>query len=259
MQRIRTLALILVLALGSEPALPDRAGERQEVLFVYGAASLTNLMETVAPRWCEAHGRARDCARLVFGSSSVLARQIARGAPADVFLTAHGEWMEYLRGRDLVDSTSVTAFASNRLGVIQPASLEPVSAERALAAGRVAIGDPAHVPVGRYARQALEASGQWSGIAPRVIPAENTRQALLLVARGEARAGVVYRSDALAEPRVRLLGLLPEAHHDPVRYFAAVVSEGHPEASSFVNFLAGPLARSALEAQGFLPSVQQSD
>ena len=182
----------------------------------------------------------------------MLARQIAQGAPADVYLTADGQWMDVLESAGRLRAGERIAFAGNRLAVIQSRRGDPSSdIAGALETGRIALGDPGHVPVGVYAREALSTLGLWTTVEPRIVPADNARHALLFVARGEVAAGIVYRSDALASPRVHLVALLPAESHAPIRYHAAPVADAGLQAIAFVRYLAGPAARAQLEAFGF--------
>ena len=252
----------LVLAAVLAPALlaPASAAGARNPVNVFAASSLTEVVDRIAVGFCRADGRDADCVRGVFGASSTLARQISQGAPADVYLTADGHWMDRLESAGRIRAAERIGFAGNRLAVIQPDGAAPAAdAAAALETGRIALGDPGHVPVGDYARQALSALGLWAAVEPRIVPTENTRQALLLVARGEVAAGIVYRSDALASSRVRLIAMLPAASHPPIRYHAAPVAGAGAAASDFVRYLAGPAAQAELAALGFDDGIPGND
>lgn len=215
-------------------------GVNAERLVVFAAASLAPALEQVADAW----GRP---AVVSPAGSSVLARQIALGAPADVFVSANAAWMDHVADR-VVPGTRVDV-ASNRLVVIGPAGTAPSGLTRALSDGRVAMGLLNAVPVGVYGEQALRALTLWPDVAPRVVQVDNARAALALVAMGEAPRAVVYASDALAEPRVAVIAAIPADSHAPIRYPAAALTDS-PSAHSFVRFLAGPAGQTILRAHG---------
>jgi molybdate transport system substrate-binding protein len=241
--------LIVLLALLAAPAAA-RDGAR-----VYAASSLTEAMTDIADAYA-ATDRPRPV--LVFAASSALARQIERGAPAGVFVSADTEWADYLRRRGLA-SGPPRVLAGNRLVLVVPAA----DARRVrlaqgfdLAAfigpaGRWTTGDPDAVPVGRYAREALTRLGAWDRAAPRLARAENVRSALAFVERGDAAAGIVYATDALASRKVRVAGTFPAASHAPIVYPALLTRGGDAEARRFHAFLASPAARAALKRRGF--------
>jgi molybdate transport system substrate-binding protein len=195
--------------------------------------------------------------RIAYGASSALARQVDAGAPAELFLSADLDWIDWLAKRHRLAAPPVRLLA-NDLVLIAPAAgradvrLVPgVDLARALDGGRLAIADPRAVPAGRYARAALESLGAWKGIEPRLAPAGDVRAALALVARGEAPLGIVYRTDALAEPRVRVVATFPEASHPPIVYGLALLDGATADARAFAEFAASPPARAAWARHGF--------
>lgn len=227
----------------------------QGAVTVYAAASLTEVMETIGARWA---ATGEPSPRLVFASSALLARQIEAGAQADVFVSADEEWMDYLQAKGLVGAQGRRVLAGNRLVLVAPAEsgrqlrVEPGFAlADALGEGRLALGDPELVPAGKYARAALTALGAWEALAGRLIPTENVRVALALVARGEAPLGIVYATDARIEPRVRVLDSFPADSHPPIRYPAAVLRDASPEAAAFLGFLGGTEALRVFHDAGF--------
>lgn len=239
---------------------PVANADARDPVNVFAASSLTDVVGRIAAGYCESAGRSPGCVRGVFGASSTLARQVAQGAPADVYLTADGRWMDFLESAGRLRSEERIAFAGNRLAVIQSRPGPPsTDVAGALGNGRIALGDPGHVPAGIYARESLSNLGLWAAVEPRIVPADNARHALLLVARGEVAAGIVYRSDALASPRVHLVALLPAESHAPIRYHAAPVTGSGAQASDFVRYLAGPAARAQLEDFGFGDGVIAHD
>lgn len=254
MQR-RLLAALAVLGLLAAPALP-RAQEAP--LTVFAAASLTDAMRSLAQEW---QGRGHAAPRMSFAASSALARQIEQGAPADLFMSADEPWMDYLQERNLIVNATRVSPIGNALVLVAPANAaQPVTLDRStnLAAllganGRIATGDPAHVPVGRYAQAALTWMGQWEAIAPRLARADNVRSALLLVERGEAPYGIVYATDAAASTGVRVVGTFPAESHTPVTYPFALTrrAEGNAQARALLAFLTGPEAAPVWQRYGF--------
>lgn len=194
-----------------------------------------------------------------YAASSTLARQIEHGAPADLFISADVEWMDYLAERRLIDSGSRVELLSNRLALISPrassislAIVPGFPLGEALGRNRLAMADPDHVPAGKYAKAALEALGAWAEVSGRIARSENVRAALLLVARGEAPLGIVYRTDALAERRVRVIGEFPVSSHPRIVYPAAVTASSRSlVARSLLQYLRSPAARAVWEKHGF--------
>lgn len=225
---------------------------------VFAAASLTNAMQTLAQEW-RAAGRGE--VRLSFAASSTLARQIEQGAAADIFASADEQWMDYLAERSLIQPASRTSMLGNTLVLVAPAASAPapVTVGRGLdlaallgPRGRIATGDPAHVPAGRYARQALEALGLWQAAEPRLARADNVRAALLFVERGDAPLGIVYGTDAAASQGVRVIGTFPADSHPPISYPFALTARGtSAEARAFLAFLTGPGAAPTWKRFGF--------
>jgi molybdate transport system substrate-binding protein len=257
----RRLLLLASLAAAPLPLLEPGAGRAQggaEPLTVFAAASLTDAMRAQAETW---QARGNPAPRLSFAASSALARQIEQGAPADLFMSADEQWMDYLQGRDLLAPGTRTSPLGNSLVLIAPADrARPVELSRStdLAAllgpnGRLATGDPAHVPVGRYAQAALEWMGQWGALSPRLARADNVRSALLLVERGEAPLGIVYATDAAASQAVRVVGTFPAESHQPVSYPFALTrrAAGNARARELLAFLTGPEAEPAWRRFGF--------
>ena len=238
--------------------LARQARAEPGALTVFAAASLTDVFKALGEQW-QAGGK--GTVRFSFAASSTLARQIEQGAPADIFASADEQWMDYLQQRHLIIDASRTSPIGNALVLVAPvASATPVALDRGTdlakllgPEGRLATGDPAHVPAGIYARQALTWMGQWDTIAPRLARADSVRSALLLVERGEAPFGIVYATDAAVAPGVRVVGTFPAASHPPVTYpFALVRREAeHPQARALLAFLAGPDAASTFRRFGF--------
>lgn len=248
-------ALAALLAAPSERVLA--ASERAPV--VLAAASLQECLTAAADAWAR-QGHSRPV--LSFAASSALARQIEAGAPADLFVSADEEWMDYLAARRLLAPGSRTNVATNRLVVVAPAA-SPLRLEvrpgfplaRALGTGRLATADPATVPAGKYGRAALTRLGVWNQVEGRVANAENVRAALALVARGEAPLGIVYATDAQAAPAVRIVALFPAQSHPPIIYpVARMARSGNAEAEGFRHFLLSVQGRAIFRRFGFGPA-----
>ncbi len=244
-------------------AAPRAAGASTD-LVVFAAASLSDVLRALAAEL----GGWRQV-RFSFAASSTLARQIEQGAPAHVFISADEAWMDHLAARGQVDAVSRRLLAGNRLVVVRSGAdaaasgvTETTSALReALRAGagprapdRVATGDPAHVPVGRYAQLALTHLGLWDDVALRLVRADNVRSALAFVERGEAAAGIVYATDARVTAQVRVMARFPRSSHPPIRYPAAVVRGAPPAAHAFIDALSSPQAQPLWRAAGFEPA-----
>jgi molybdate transport system substrate-binding protein len=230
---------------------------RAQELTVFAAASLTDAMKDISTQWVQA---GHQPLRMSFGSSSTLARQIEAGAPANLFASADENWMDYLAQRNLIAADTRKDLLGNDLVLVVPAdkplhvTLGPGFDLLALLgpSGRLAVGDPAHVPVGIYAEQALKKLGWWDSVSPRLAPTADVRAGLLLVERGDAPAGIVYATDAAASKAVMVAGTFPPDSHDPVSYpFAAVKSGDTPETRALLAFLAGPQARAVFVQRGF--------
>jgi len=230
---------------------------RAQELTVFAAASLTDAMKDVSALWTKA---GHPPLSLSFGASSTLARQIEQGAPAALFASADEKWMDYLAQKNLIAADTRKDLLGNDLVLVVPAekpmhvTLGPDFDLLGLlgASGRLATGDPAHVPVGIYAEQALRKLGWWDKVAPRLARTEDVRAALLLVERGEAPAGIVYATDAAVSKAVMVAGTFPASSHDPVAYpFAVVKAHDTPEARALLTFLAGPQAREVFVQRGF--------
>jgi molybdate transport system substrate-binding protein len=253
------LTLLATLPAAAKPAkkapLPATA---PATLTVFAAASLTNAMQDIGNLWTAAgHGKVT----FSFAASSTLAQQIEHGAPVGVFISADEKWMDDLAAHQGVAAGTRRDLLGNSLVLVEPkASLKPirlgpgVSLEPILGvSGRLAVGDPAHVPAGIYARQALTKLGLWPVLEHRLAPADSVRSALRLVELGEAPAGIVYATDVKVTPTLGAAGTFPPDSHDPIRYPAAVVASGDtPAARQFLDFLGSEPAQDVFSHYGFL-------
>jgi molybdate transport system substrate-binding protein len=228
-------------------------GLAQERILVFAAASLKNALD-------EANGAFPSRVVASYAASSALARQIENGAPAQVFISADLEWMDYVEKKQLLQAGTRRELLGNRLVLIAPARSKtelrispgfPLA--RALGDGRLALANPEVVPAGKYAKAALEKLGVWESVARRVAAAENVRAALALVARGEAPLGVVYETDARAESAVAVLDRFDPKLHPPIVYPAAVLRGAGPQAAAYLAFLASPEGTAIFRRHGFAP------
>ncbi len=236
-------------------ALSNPARAEQPVT-LFAAASTVNAVAAVV-RAYEAGGGSH--VRAVFAASSTLARQIAQGAPADLYLSASTAWMDELEGRGVIEPGTRIDLLGNALVLIAP-QRRPVEIDiapgfalaAALGDRRLAMGDPAHVPAGIYAKAALVKLGVWSEVSGRVAYLGDVRGALAMVDRGEAAAGIVYASDVRDATRIRVVGTFPAESHPAIVYPLAVVAgRRRPQVMAFYAFLRSAQARPLLEAQGF--------
>jgi len=227
-------------------------------LDVFAAASLRGSLDEAATLYERESGQP---VRVSYAGSSALARQIEQGAPADVFISADLDWMDWLQARDLIDEATRLELLGNALVLIAPTSAAPpavnlnpgVDLIPLLGDGHLALALTASVPAGKYARAAFESFGIWRAVQPRIAEAENVRAALLLVARGEAPLGVVYASDAKAEPRVAVLATFPANSHPAIIYPIAILrASQHPKARDFVTWLQQPAALGIFRRHGFV-------
>ena len=235
-----------------------RAAENAEPLTVFAAASLKESLDEAAAAYQKASGQ---MVRVSYAASSALARQIEQGAPADVFLSADLEWMDYLQQRKLIDPKTRRNLLGNTLVLVAPATgdIAPVALKpgvdllpRLGENGRIALGLTASVPAGKYAKASFISLGAWKSLEPRVAEAESVRAALMLVARSEAPLGVVYGSDAKAEPKVRVVAVFSENTHTPIVYpVARIAASENPHAAAFARWLATPAAAKIFRAHGF--------
>jgi len=251
MRRHVFLSAVLALLL----AFPASA---QQSPTVFAAASLQDALRDLGGQWA---ARGNPAPRFSFAASSALARQIEQGAPADLIMSADNAWANYLQERNLLANATRSSPLGNSLVLIAPAN-----AARSVALyhgtdlvallganGRIATGDPAHVPVGRYAQAALTWMGQWEALSPRLARADNVRSALLLVERGEAPFGIVYSTDAAASTGVRVVGTFPAESHEAITYPFALTrrAEGNAQARALLSFLIGPEAMPTWQRFGF--------
>ena len=247
MTLLRTALLSLFLA------APVQAAE----VTVFAASSLKTALDQIAADWQAETG---NRAVIAYGGSSALAKQIIEGAPADVFVSAAGNWMDAVQDAGLIRGETRRDFLGNRLVLIAVGTgVEPVAIDGGLDlvgllnGGKLSMAMVDAVPAGQYGKAALTALGLWDGVKASVVQSENVRAALKLVSLGEAPLGIVYASDALAEPGVSVIGTFPEGSHRPIVYPGAVTTVSTvPEAAGFMDYLSSPAAGAVFVANGFL-------
>jgi molybdate transport system substrate-binding protein len=238
-------------------AVSSAAAAQEKDIVVFAAASLKNALDDADGTYeRDSHHKVK----VSYAASSTLAKQIEASAPADVFISADLDWMDYLATRKLIKPDTRSNLLGNRIVLIAPVT-STVSVTvgpdfplaKVLASGRLAMADPASVPAGKYGKAALEKLGVWTSVADKVAPAENVRAALILVARGEAALGIVYRTDAAAEKDVKIVGVFPASSHPPIIYpIAVTAASDNPAAAAYVEFLKSKAAAPAFEKQGFI-------
>jgi molybdate transport system substrate-binding protein len=249
MRRPWLAVLAAVLCLSSAP------GRAEGPVRVFAAASLTNALTEIAVRW-QAAGHPAPV--LAFGGSSMLAKQVEAGAPADLFAAADKSWMDYLDSRGLIDRTSRVDLLGNELVLIAPqgrgfrVEMKPGFDFAGAFSGKLCTGEPGVVPAGTYAKAALQSLGAWDALQGRIVGAEDVRTALRFVERGECGAGIVYATDAAASTKVEVVAPFPAGSHPPIVYPFALVKGARPEARAFLEFLRkDPVATAVFDHCGF--------
>ncbi len=247
--------MLIRLASCAVAALMIVASVARADLTVFAAASLKGGLDEAAAAWTKESGHR---VRLSFAGSSALARQIMQGAPADIYISASADWMDVVEQEGLLVAETRRDIFRNELVLIgqkgaAPASLTPEADMAALLGnGKLAMALVDAVPAGIYGKAALKSLNLWSSVNESVAQADNVRAALALVAWGEAPLGVVYATDAAAEPKVSMIAKFPAASHPPIVYPAAVVADADGEAAAFLDFLSSPTGASFFLARGFL-------
>jgi molybdate transport system substrate-binding protein len=245
------LALAIASSFSSAPALAD-----DKPLTVFAAASMKNALDDV-----DAAYTAKTGVKVVasYAASSVLAKQIDQGAPADIFLSADTDWMDYATKQKTINADTRSNLLGNSIVLIAPkdSGISNVSISsgfdlaKLAGQGRIATGDVSSVPVGKYAKAALEKLGAWDAAASKFAMAESVRAALTLVARGEATLGIVYATDAKVEPEVKIVGTFPADSHPPIIYPVAATTSAGPGAANYLAFLHTQAAKTIFEKYGF--------
>jgi molybdate transport system substrate-binding protein len=235
---------------------PLQARAQNTDLVVFAAASLKTALDNINSQWRKETGKS---AKISYAASSALAKQIEQGAPAQMFISADIPWMDYVEKKDLIKKDTRSNLLGNRIVLIAPkdkakaVDIKPgFDLSKLLGDGRLAVANVQSVPAGRYGKAALEKLGVWDRVSGRLAQAENVRAALLLVSRAEAPLGIVYQTDAAADPDVKIVGTFPENTHPPIIYPSALMANAkHPDAAAFLAYIKSAKAKSLFEAQGF--------
>ncbi|HUL89305.1 MAG TPA: molybdate ABC transporter substrate-binding protein [Pseudolabrys sp.] len=244
------LAFLIALSGAPQPLIA------QEQITVFAAASLKNALDDVNAAFTKATGVKVTAS---YAASSALAKQIEIGAPADVFISADLQWMDYVTGKNLIKADTRINLLGNKLVLIagKDSKIGNVKIEqgfdiaRLAGDGRIAIADVKAVPAGLYAKAALERLGAWQAAEPKLAQAENVRATLAFVARGETPIGIVYETDAKVEPNVRIAGVFPDDSYPPVIYPVAATANARAEVTRYLQFLRSSDAKSVFEKYGF--------
>jgi molybdate transport system substrate-binding protein len=230
--------------------------QAKEPVVVFATASLKNALDEIITSWRANKGGE---SAVSYEASSALAQQIVQGAPADIFISANVEWMDFLASKKLLRTATRRDLLTNTLVLIAsgktaaPLAITPsLDLRNMLRGGRLAMAMVDSVPAGMYGKAALVSLGLWSSVAGQVAQVDNVRAALLLVARGEAPLGIVYASDANAEDNVSVIGVFPANSHPPIIYPAAVTAQStHPRALPLLDYLSSDAARAVFVKHGF--------
>lgn len=251
---LRSVALAAVLLASGSPQAPVKAQGNDVVVFA--AASLKNALDAINAQWQKETGKK---AVISYAASSALAKQIEQGAPAQIFISADLDWMDYVAQKNLIKPETRSNLLGNRIVLIaakdkaQPVDIKAgFDLAKVLGDGRLSMANVESVPAGKYAKAALEKLGVWASVSSKVAQAENVRAALLLVSRGEAPAGIVYQTDAAADPNVKIIGTFPRDTHPPIIYpIALTATASNPDAAAFLAYINSAAAKPLFEAQGF--------
>lgn len=252
----RGIGFVLAAAIGGATLLAAPAAVADENLTVFAAASLKNALDAINVA-CEAD--VGEKATISYAASSALAKQIEQGAPADVFMSADLDWMKYLSDKELTKKDTEIQLLGNSIVLVAPADssvateIKPNFDLAALVGdGKLAMANVDSVPAGKYGKAALEKLGVWETVAGKVAQAENVRAALALVSTGEAPLGIVYKTDAAADPKVKVVATFPADSHAPIVYPIAQTAESKDDdTAAFLECLRSPKAKELFEAQGF--------
>jgi len=252
------------LGLAAAIAMAPVGAWAQDGMVIFAAASLKNALDEIATAWSKETGKPMP--KISYAASSALAKQMEQGAPADLFISADTDWMDYVDKKDLIRKDTRFNLLGNKIVLIAPKESttridvkQGFDLAKALGGGKLAMANVDAVPAGKYGKAALEKLGAWDGVKGNIAQAENVRAALLLVARGEAPLGIVYSTDAAAEPNVKIVGEFPADSHPPIIYPAALTKDAKsPDAKAFLDLLKSNKARPAFEKQGFTVLVKSA-
>jgi molybdate transport system substrate-binding protein len=240
----------------AKPAGTPPAAVQDKTLTVFAAASMKNALDEANAAYA-----AKTGTKVVvsYAASSALAKQLEQGAPADIFISADIDWMDYSAGKKTINDPTRVNLLGNKIVLIAPKDSKIATVTigqgfdlaKLAGDGRIATGDVKSVPVGKYAKAALEKLGSWQAAEPKFAMAESVRAALALVARGEANLGIVYETDAKVEPGVKIIGAFPADSHPAIIYPVAATAAAKPDATPYLAFLRSAAAKSIFEKYGF--------
>src|ERR1700751_995199 len=244
-------ALVILLAAAHAPA-----AAQDKTLTVFAAASMKNALDDIDAAFTARTGVKFSVS---YAASSVLAKQIEQGAPADIFVSADTDWMDYAISKKTINEPTRSNLLGNSIVLIAPkdSKIDNITIAQGFdlaklaGDGKIATGDVKSVPVGKYAKAALEKLGAWQAAEPKFAMAESVRAALTLVARGEAVLGIVYSTDAKVEPGVKIVGTFPPDSHPPIIYPVAATTTAKPETADYLDYLHSSAAKTVLEKYGF--------
>jgi molybdate transport system substrate-binding protein len=244
------VATCLAVAGGAPASAQDKS------ITVFAAASMKNALDDINAAFLKATGTKVTAS---YAASSALARQLEQGAPADIFASADLEWMDYSAGKKTIKDDTRVNLLGNKLVLIAPTDskidnvtlAQGFDLAKLIGDGRIATGEVNSVPVGKYAKGALEKLGIWASVEKKFAMADNVRAALSLVARGEAVLGIVYETDAKVEKNVKIVGAFPADSHAPIVYPVAATANAKPEAAAYLAFLRSAIAKAVFEQYGF--------
>jgi molybdate transport system substrate-binding protein len=250
----------LAVALAFAPGVANA----QSNVVIFAAASLKNALDEIAATWSKDTGK--PAPKISYAASSALAKQMEQGAPADIFISADIDWMDYVQGKNLIKNDTRFNLLGNKIVFIAPRdskvttlAIKGDELSKALAGGRLSMANVDAVPAGKYGKAALEKLGAWNAVKDSIAQAENVRAALLLVARGEAPLGIVYSTDAASDPNVKIVATFPDDSHPPIIYPAALTKDStNADAKAFLDFLRSTKARASFEKQGFTVLVKSN-
>ena len=254
-QWTKLLGITLSAALLGMAAVPAPAAAADKIV-VFAAASMKNALDNMDAAFTKETGKE---VTVSYAASGALAKQLENGAPADIFISADTQWMDYATQKKLIkDGTQVNLFGNALVLVAAKDKAKTVEIKQGmdlaglLGDGRLAMGEPATVPAGKYGQSALQKLGLWSSVEKKVAGAESVRAALALVSRGEAPYGIVYQTDVASDPGVAVAGTFPEDSHPPIIYPAAITAESkNPEAQAYFDYMKSSKAAPFFEHEGF--------
>jgi len=254
--RSRFMATVSAALLSAALVVPQAIAEETKPVIVFAAASLKNALDAISADWQKANeGKS---VKTSYAASSALAKQLEQDAPADIFISADLDWMDYVEKKALIDNQTRANLLGNAIVLIAPKDStatielkEGADLGKILGDGRLAVGQVMSVPAGKYGKAALEKLGLWSQVENKLAQAESVRAALLLVSRGEAPLGIVYASDAVSDANVKVIATFPASSHPAIIYPIALTTKAGEDAKSFYSFIKSPAAAPHFEKQGF--------